>query len=337
MSKPSQVARMTDRCIEMQIPFYMAGPIGAGKSQITRQVCDARKIGFTDVRMSQMDPTDIKGFPSPDAVNNVMRWLPADFLPPMLIKGKPNKTKGLLFLDELPSAPVAVQAAAYQLILDRQVGNYTLPEGWCVGGAGNRQSDRSIVNKMPAALANRLVHIDYEVDVDDWVAHAMASGIHANTIAFIRFRSNLLHNFDSALNPMAFPTPRSWFMVDKILRDGMPQADEHALITGTVGQGAATEFAAFMKVIRDLPTIDEIKLSPDSARIPKSPATLYALTTTLGMATTASSFSRFMQYVERMEKEWQVVYIRDCLRRENKVKFDAVFTKWTLANADIVL
>jgi hypothetical protein len=332
MSKPSQVARMLEACIQLQIPFFLSGPVGAGKSQVAKQVTDKLKMNFTDVRLSQMDPTDIKGFPSPDPAKNLMRWLPADFLP-----SSNSKTKGLLFLDELPSAPQAVQASAYQLVLDRCVGSYTLPAGWSIGAAGNRAIDRSIVNKMPAALANRFVHIDYEVDLDDWVAYAMAHGISAETIAFIRFRSNLLHSFDPAQNPMAFPTPRSWFTVDRIAQANLAPADEYALVQGTIGAPAAAEFAAFMRVIKDLPSVDEIKIAPDTTAVPKSPATLYALTTSLAMATDKKSFQRFMQYVERMDKEWQVVYIRDCLKRENAIKFDPTLTAWTINNADVLL
>ena len=337
MSKPSQVASMLRSCIALRIPFYLSGPVGAGKSQSAHQVTVAESMLFSDVRLSQMDPTDIKGFPSPDVINGVMRWLPADFLPPMLVNKKPNKSRGLLFLDELVSAPVAVQAAAYQLILDRKVGNYELPEGWAIGGAGNRAVDRSIVNRMPAALANRLVHIDYEIDLDDWVAHAMKSGISANTIAFMRFRSNLLHSFDSAANPMAFPTPRSWFTVDKFVQASLPQADEHALIKGTVGEGAAAEYSAFIRVVKDLPTPDEIKLAPDTTNVPESPATLFALTTSLAMATDAKTFPRFLQYVERMAPEWQVVYIRDCLKHCNVVKFEKPYIQWCIAHSDVVV
>lgn len=329
MSKPSQVARMLNRCIALQIPTFITGPVGAGKSQVARQVCDQMKIDMVDVRLSQMDPTDIKGFPSPDAAKKVMHWLQADFLP--------TKGKGLLLLDEMNSAAQAVMAASYQLVLDRKVGDYTLPPGWAVAAAGNRDIDRSIVNKMPAALANRFVHIDFEIDIDDWCLHAMNSGISPETIAFIKFRSQLLHSFDAAQNPKAFPTPRSWFTVDKIVKDKMPQADEYSLIQGTVGTAAATEFVAFMRVIADLPTVDEIKLTPDTTTVPNSPATLFALTTSLSMATTKTGFARFMQYVRRMETEWQVVYIRDCLKRENAIKFDPVFTKWSIENSDVVL
>lgn len=329
MTKPSQVARMIRGCIEMQIPFFVKGGVGVGKSQVALQATEELKIDFTDVRVSQMDPTDIKGFPSPDAAKNMMKWLPADFLP--------RKGKGLLFFDELNSAPTSVQAACYQLFLDRKVGSYTLPPGWTVGAAGNRQIDRSIVNKVAAALNNRMTHIEYEVDLDDFVAYAMAKGISAENIAFLRFKSNLLHSFDATNNPDAFPTPRAWFTVDKIMKHKMSQADEYALIQGTIGAPAAAEHAAFMRVIKELPSVDEIKIAPDTTDVPKSPATLHALTTSLAMATSKQSFGRFMQYVTRMEKEWQVVYIRDCLRRENAVKFDKVFTDWSIANAEVVL
>lgn len=332
MTKPTQVARIVERCIANQWPAFIKGPVGAGKSQVVNQATDKLNHELVDIRLSQMDPTDIKGFPAPDMAKGVMRWLRADFLP-----DPKTKSKGTLFFDELPSAPLAVQAACYQLFLDRRVGSYKLPDGWSMLAAGNRDVDRSIVNKMPAALNNRLIHIDFEVDLEDWVAHAMASGVSAETIAFLRFRSNLLHHFDAASNPPAFPSPRTWFRVDEIVKDKMPQEDEYALIQGTVGAPAAAEFAAFMRVISELPTVDEIKLTPDTTIIPESPATLYALTTTLSMATTKSGFARFMQYVERMETEWQVVYIRDCLKRENTIKHDPVFTKWSIANADVVL
>lgn len=333
MSKPSQIASDVLACIEMQEPFFLKGPVGVGKSQIVFQATEILGIDFTDVRVSQMDPTDIKGFPSPDPAKNLMRWLPADFLP--------RKGKGLIFFDELNSAPRAVQAACYQLFLDRKVGSYALPPGWSIGAAGNRAIDRSIVNDVAAALNNRLIHMDLEPDLGDFVAYAMLKGIAAERIAFLRFRSNLLHCFDTAQNPEAFPTPRSWFKVDKIAKyceaKKKSHADEHRLIQGAVGNAAAMEYAAFMRVVKELPTVDEIKLTPDTTVVPKSPATLHALTTSLAMATTKSGFARFMQYVSRMEKEWQVVYVRDCLQRENSIKFDPVFSKWSLENADVVI
>lgn len=337
MTKPSQVARMLEGMIHMQIPFFIKGGVGVGKSQVVAQATKKISYSLTDIRLSQMDPTDIKGFPSPNIAQNVMNWLPADFLPPMLVKGKPNKTKGVLFFDELPSAPQATQAACYQLFLDRKVGSYELPEGWAMGAAGNRDIDRSIVNRMPAALANRLVHIDYEVDLDDFVTHAMSVGMAPENIAFLRFREKLLHSFDPKTNPMAFPTPRSWMTVDKIMKYGFSPDDRYALIQGTVGEGAAIEHDGFLRTIKDLPTVDEIKLNPDTVPIPTEPATMFALTTGLAMATTKTGFAGFMKFVERMETEWQVIYVRDCLRLCNEIKLGAEFTRWSIAHSDVIV
>jgi hypothetical protein len=337
MSKPSEVAAMVRAAILMREPFFLKGAVGVGKSQVVKQVCDELGIGFTDVRLSQMDPTDIKGFPCPDQATGQMRWLPANFFPPMGTKAKPNKTKGLLFMDEMNSAVQAVQASAYQLTLDFKVGDYVLPEGWTVGAAGNRAVDRSIVNKTPAALNNRLIHIEWENDLEDWVAHARTKGIADINIAWLRFRSALFHSFDPAINPEAFPTPRGWFKVDKIMKQGLPANVQLDLIRGTVGNGAAMEHLAYLKTYLTLPTVQEIAVAPDTTEVPEQPSSLYALTTSLASATTKTSFSNFLQYVSRMEKEWQVRYIRDVMKTCNEVKHTKPFVDWSMTNADVLL
>lgn len=328
--KPSQVAQALNTLVDIKRPAFLWGPPGVGKSDIVAQVAKKRGIELRDVRLSLLDPTDLKGFPCPDLKKNQMRWLPADFLP--------REGTGVLFLDEMNSAPQAVQAAGYQLILNRRIGDYELPDGWTVIAAGNRAEDRSVTHRMPAALANRLVHIDFDVDLDDFVHWAMDHGMTPEQIAFHRFRPNLLHSFDSAQNPRAFPSPRAWTFVDQIRkRNGLPQNIEYDVVSGTVGEGAAAEYYGFMKTIRDLPTIDEIKINPDGTHVPESPATLHALTTSLAMATTDTSFSRFMQYVNRMPVEFQVVYARDAIRRDERIKHDAALTSWALKNHNVMI
>lgn len=327
--RPSQIIRVAPTLIKLRMPFFLKGPVGVGKSDSMQQVCDAMGIELRDVRLSQMDPTDIKGFPCPEPAKNLMRWLPADFLP--------TKGKGLLFLDELTSAPQAVQAAAYQLALGFKVGNYTLPPGWSVAGAGNREIDRAIVNRMPSALANRFLHIDYDVNLEDFVDYAIGQGIESTTIAFVRFRENLLHNFDASQNPSAFPTPRSWFMADRIMKARLADEDEYALIKGCVGEDAASQHRAFVKVAKDLPTTDEIKVAPDTTKVPTEPSTLHALTTGLSMATADNTaFGRFMVYVLRMPVEFQVVYVRDCLKRIKTLGTDPTFTKWSIKHHNVI-
>ena len=194
--KPSFHRQALNKAIEAKRPVMLWGAPGVGKSDVVAQVAEKRGVELRDVRLSLLDPVDLKGFPIPDHDNKQMTWLPPHFLPAMTVKkarallntkdGKktalpdhlmPNDSQGILFLDELPSAPQAVQAAAYQLILNREIGNYTLPEGWAIIAAGNREEDRAVVHKMPSALANRFVHLNFDIHLDDWCEWALDNGI----------------------------------------------------------------------------------------------------------------------------------------------------------------
>lgn len=268
-----------------------------------------------------------------------MRFLPPSFLPPMLVNGKPNKTKGILFLDELVSAERSVQAAAYQLILNRSIGEYTLPAGWHVVAAGNRASDRALVNAMPSALANRFVHIDYDVSHDDFCDWAISYGeIDPLLLAFLRFRPGLLHDFKPAENPRAFPSPRSWMFVNRLLKTNtLHPSDEHDLISGTVGPGAASEFVAFVRIYRDLPDVDAILANPDKHAVPEGkPSIMYALATAMGAKVTAGTFANAMKYVERWSPEFQVLFVRDASRRDSALTQQAPFVKWAVKNAPLL-
>ena len=158
------------------------------------------------MRLSLLDPVDL-GFQSQHDQTNAV--VAGDFLP------TDKKSKGILFLDEMNHAPMSVQSAAYQLILNFKIGDYELPPGWSIIAAGNRTGDRSGAIAQPAALANRFVHLDYDVNVDDWNNWAMEAGLHTDLRAFIRFKPSLLYKYDAATNPRAFPTPRSWAFVNE--------------------------------------------------------------------------------------------------------------------------
>ncbi len=318
-----------------RVPFLW-GAVGVGKSDLAQAVADDLGIELRDVRLSLLDPIDLKGFPIPDMDKEVMRWLAADFLPPMTVKKGnkmvPNMSKGLLFLDEMNSAPPTTQAAGYQLILNRKIGQYTLPEGWHIMAAGNRTSDRSVVHAQPAALANRFVHLDYDVDLDDWAHWAVNNDIHPDLVGFIRFRPGLLHNFDAKANPRAFPTPRSWSFVNDTYKHHATAAQEFEIISGTVGEGAAAEFMGFTKLIKDLPSVDDVLLSPDTARVPESPAGMYAIAAALDPKTTTGNLARVMQYVTRLPAEYQVVFVRSAIRRDSSLTSTKAYQDWGIKN-----
>lgn len=327
--KPSSLRSALPKLLAKQRPVFLWGAPGVGKSDVIKQIAEDHKLELRDVRLSLLDPIDLKGFPTVDSVKKQMSWLPADFLP--------KKGKGLLFLDEMNSAPQSVQAAAYQLVLNRKIGEYKLPDGWSVMAAGNRASDRSVVHAMPAALANRFVHLDFDINVDDWSHWAMENELHTDLRAFIRFRPNLLHCFDSASNPRAFPSPRSWAFVNDIYKDSHSADDEYELIKGTVGEGAAAEFSGFVRQIKDLPTIDQVLLDPDGTKVPTSPAGMYAMATALDSKATTANIARIMKYTDRMPVEFQVVFVRSAIRRDGKLTGTKSYMDWGIRNQNVLL
>jgi MoxR-like ATPase len=184
----------------LQISTMIWGAPGIGKSSIVAQAAKEHKMDFVDVRLSQLAPTDLRGLPV--AENGISKWYPPEFLP--------HSGKGILFLDELNMAPPAMQGMAQQLILDRRVGSYVVPEGWYLWAAGNRKEDRAAVFDMPTPLANRFLHLQVEPDFDSFKAYALTTKVHEQIIAFLSFRSNLLHKLDP--QQPAWPSPRSWVM-----------------------------------------------------------------------------------------------------------------------------
>jgi MoxR-like ATPase len=172
-----------------------------------------------------MEPSDLRGIPFRSG--ELVEWA----VPAILPDAERHGPEGVLFLDEITSAPPTVSAAAYQLILDRRLGAYEVPPGWAIFAAGNRQGDRGVTYSMPAPLANRFSHFEFEVNLDDWVAWAYASRVDERVVAFLRFRPELLFDFDPAHNPVAFPSPRSWEFAHRALQKF---GDHPDLLLGTL-------------------------------------------------------------------------------------------------------
>jgi AAA domain (dynein-related subfamily) len=326
--KPSLIKEALSFCIDTQTPAFLWGPSGIGKSEVVEQTAAAHDIALLDVRLSLWDPTDLKGFPV--VKGKTVSWVPPDALP--------TAGKGILFLDELNLAKHATQAAAYQLILDRKLGNYTLPDGWTVVAAGNRSEDRANVHAMPAPLANRFRHFFVEADVDEWCLWAAQNGVSDVTRAFIQFRPGLLHLFDPKSVHPAFPTPRSWRFVDGVMENSFSDAAlRMAMIEAAVGPGAAMEYIGFVDQIKDLPSVQEILLNPDGAALPASPAARYACVTALDRLTTVNNIGRLTKYVTRMNVEFQALYMQSVCRLNRELTRTAEVTTWCTTNKDVLL
>jgi hypothetical protein len=339
--RPSQVATAINLCIEANQPVMLHGSPGVGKSDVVRQVAAQRGIDMIDLRLSQLDPVDLRGVPSVDPKKKQTTWNAPDFLP--------TDGKGILFLDEINSAAQATAAAAYQLVLDRKLGDYELPPGWAIVAAGNRASDKAIVNQMSTALKNRFTHIDYEVNNDDWCEWALKNNISVEVLGFIRFRPMLLNEFEQRSNSKeerervqrlkdakAFATPRSWHFLSKLVSQQPPPEIEYELYSGIVGEGAAAEFMGYLKYYRNLPNLDALLMDPKKAKVPEEPATLYALATGLATKATQDNMERVVQYALRMPAEFQVLLMKDAIVRDTSLTNTKAFNEWAVKNADVM-
>ena len=326
--KASEIREALKVLAEAGQPVFIWGPPGVGKSQVVKQT--ARTLGreVRDVRAVLLDPVDLRGLPTVNGDGRA-HWAVPEFLP--------REGEGVLFLDELNAAPPLVQAACYQLVLDRQLGEYRLPEGWAVVAAGNRETDRAVAHRMPSALANRFVHLEFEVDLEDWVAWALGAGVMTEVIGFLRFRPGLLHSFDPRKNDKAFPTPRAWEFVSRILEQGPAPEIEYELVRGTVGEGAAAELVGFLKIFRKLPNPDAVLMAPDTAEVPEDPATLYAICAALARKASEQTMERLVKYFNRLPAEFSVLAVRDSVKQSQDVVNTRAFIEWASAHSDVLI
>lgn len=326
--KSSKIANALKTLIDIRQPVFLWGPPGIGKSQVVKKTARDLGLELIDIRAILLDPVDLRGLPRIDK-DGLSQWCAPSFLP--------RKGAGVLFLDELNAAPPLVQAACYQLVLDRRLGEYVLPDGWSVVAAGNREQDRSVVHRMPSALANRFVHIDFSVDVDEWTKWAVKTSIAPEVISFIRFRPGLLHSFDPEKNDKAFASPRSWEFVSKLVQSVEDPGLLQDLVAGAVGKGAAAEFSGFIKVWDQLPTAKMILDDPMGIEIPKDPSVLFALCEMMGHATEKGNEQTVLAYASRLPAEFSVLLVREAVRKSQSVVKTKAFAEWAACHSDVLV
>lgn len=259
------------------------GPPGVGKSQAVRQMAKeiegntGKTVEVRDVRLLLFNPIDLRGIPTSNADKTLAVWLK----PQIFQMNTSEHIINILFLDEISAAPQSVQAAAYQITLDRVVGEHRLPDNCIVIAAGNRTTDKSVAFKMPKALANRLLHIEVEESFNSWKEWAVRTGINEKVVGFLSFRQTYLMGFESGSDDLAFPTPRSWEMVSNILNGIDSDVDNmYSLIAGIIGTGAAVEFRTWAKVYKNLPAIEDI-FDGKMPAMPQNTDAMYALTASM--------------------------------------------------------
>ena len=254
---PSAAKKSLRKAFKNKRPIFLWGPPGIGKSDIIKQLGSELEAHVIDVRLSLWEPTDIKGIPYFDSNDGTMRWAPPAELPSADLAK--NHEKIILFMDEMNSAAPAVQAAAYQLVLNRRVGAYELPDNVVMVAAGNRESDKGVTYRMPAPLANRFVHLEMSVDWDDWNEWAVLNKEHKDVVGFLTFSKKDLYDFDPKSISRAFATPRSWSFVSELLHDDDTDVDTLTdLVSGAIGEGLAVKFMAHRKHASKMPNPTDI-------------------------------------------------------------------------------
>ncbi len=321
--RPSELADTLTVLVEDRQPTMVWGPPGCAKSQVARLVASETEREYIDIRALLLDPVDLRGLPWRD--ESITRWAPPAFLPPTA-----SEKRYLINLEELPSASQMVQAALYQLTLDRAVGEYSLPEHASVIACGNREGDNAVVNRMPTPLASRFVHLEVKADAADWCAWGAANGITPEVLFFIQFRPDLLHEFDARNKEKAFPCMRTWEFVSNIVKrkNGLSPEAELALYRGTVGEGAAIEFMAFLRVYREIPHPKGVVDDPENAEIPENSSALIALCGALYRMADDINFGSIIQYAKRLRREVGEFLIQSCVKRDPALKSTDGFVMW---------
>lgn len=313
-------------------PVLALGDPGLGKSQSFMQAAKELEIGFIDLRTTLIDPVDLRGLPDVDRENRVTRWLQPDFLP--------TEGAGILLLDELPAAPPMVQSALLQLVLDRKIGDYTLPDGWMVCAAGNYASNRAGSSRLNKALSSRFLQIHAVADLDAWTEWANETEIAPEVIAFLQWRPDNLHAFDP-VSDTAFPCPRSWAFVSDYVKDFTDSPDRDILgfaVEGLVGPGAATELLGFLEIAQSLRAPEVYLANPAKEPLPDatSPATTYALVMALAARANRENAKAFFTLAERMPIEFGWLMVNSATQRDRSLCNSKGYTDYVVKHDEML-
>ena len=305
------------------------GAPGGGKTTIVHEVAQELDIPCIERHMPTMLVEDF-GILFPETDSNTLHYKLPDWFP---VKGKAPE-RGILLFDDRNQAGPDLQKVLANICQARTLHGVPMPDGWMVVSTGNRQSDRAGANRVLSHLRNRETVLELETHLDDWTAWAINHGVKPEVISFIRFRPGLLHDFDAQRDQNA--TPRAWVDGVSDVLGTVPAEAEYECFKGAVGEGAAAEFVGFVRIFRKLPNPDAILLNPQTADVPKDPATLYALSGALAQRATESNFERVCQYSERMPPEFSVLTVSYAARRNPDLANTQAFTKWSINHQDVL-
>lgn len=332
-STMNNVHILASKTLEAGLVPLLHGSPGIGKSAVAKAIAEEFNLKLIDMRLAECEPTDMMGFPFVDKETGKAGYAPMNTFP---IEGDPipkGYSGWLLLLDEITSADRSVQKAAYKLTYDKQVGNHRLHPNVAVMAAGNLDTDNAIVEEMSTALQSRMVHFECELNSTEWLDWASANGIDYRINAYVNFKPDNLYSFKPDHPDKTYACPRTWEFASKLLqlvdvsgKEAMP------LLAGTLSEGVAREFLQFLRIYKDLPSIQDIETSPAVLAVPTEPSILYALTSLISHHATDSNLGNLMTYMSRLGKEFQVVCLRDLVRRQRDMIDHPAVDKWLQVN-----
>ena len=332
----SDMTDALDSVLLSKLTPMLVGSPGIGKSDIVKLTAKKHNLKLIDLRLAQSDPTDLNGFPTLQNDGTRMDYAPPTTFPLENLDEIPVGYEGwLLFLDEINAAPPAIQAAAYKLVLDRQIGSHNLHKRVAIVCAGNKATDKAIVNRLSTAMQSRMIHLNLMVDTESWLEWANTHNVDHRVISFIKFRPELLHKFNPSHADNTFASPRTWEFLSKIIVDKKEfTKTDHAVLVGTVGEGPATEFRAFCDVYKDLPTIEDMLENPTLVNIPREPGHQYAMTTLISHHANDDTIESLMIVAKKLPIEFQVVVLKDIYSIAPELKKNQIIQDWVSQNAD---
>ena len=313
---------------KVKLPAFIWGSPGIGKTALINQTTKELEIGCVTLITASRDPIDLSGLPGTDKQARTTYWNRPEELPTVERDGE----YGILFLDELTSAPPLMQTVCYRLVQEGIVGDYQLPPGWVCVAAGNLSTDDAVSFRQSSALASRFGHYDMTVDVKEWIIWGRANGISEDILAFIWWKPDALLAMDLEEEEHSFPTPRTWEYVNRHYPFMTPE-NEFDKVRAFVGQATAIEFNGFMRVIRDLPTIEEILANPTGARVSDQPdinnATISLLTTHVDH----DNLETLMKYCYRLPAEFQATFTYNYCAKDETLAMTQPFVEWAKDNS----
>jgi hypothetical protein len=334
------------------------GPPAIGKSAITHQIAKENDLLVIDERLSDCDPTDLKGYPSVNQTTGKGFYRPMETFPlegdPLPVKTPqynvgdklPDGTKAtkiipathysgwLLFLDEITNADDDVKKAAYKLILDRKVGQKNLHPNVAIICAGNDISHGAMASELGTAMQSRLMHADIEINFKVWMAWAIDHDIDQRIRDYLNFtRGEKLYTFKPDHTDKTFASPRTWEFADKYIKaHGFEDEDIYAALAGMISPGVAAEFMQFCTVYKDLPKIETILQGPDWTPIPDGLSSIFALCGNIAAAMNLQTVDKLMVYIKRLPPEFIIVTMIDAMKRDATLKQNSHVRSWAMQN-----